>query len=457
VSLDQENLHFVGLDQVFLEAMINNSSSNAVNRLPILYEYKNENDWQTIGYDTVDIDAYASIRSRYAYAPAPGPLHIRITLDPDSTLREQDRDDNVLAQIIRPNIFQCTSTGFLLNGQRSTILNFDENISLELPVGALSGNSALYIDTLKTVTIFQQPDYDYVDGTPAYDIQLLSPTVEVDKPVTLVLNTLSDSSAVDSAAINSNLFRFSRQTKKWIKCQTQMDADKLFAELPDIGPVAVLAATDVTPPDINLAIDGQPYVTGKWASAEPRIGIRLQDMNGVDISSGRLEIALNGKSVDETELALPDSIVDGNQILISYNPQLLQGDQTLTVQAADCNQNMTQRHEFSFRVAGQFDIQMLGNYPNPFTDDTRFVYLFTSPVTDMSLKIFTASGRMIRFFDASNIVEDPNPLSADYHEVYWDGLDADGYEVANGVYFYQLVGKVDGKTKTVTGKIAKIK
>ncbi len=457
VALDQENLRFVGLDQVFLETMINNASSNAVDRLPILYEYQNENGWKTIGYDTVDIDAYASIRSRYAYAPAPGPLHVRITLDPDSTLREQDRDDNVLSKMMQPNIFQCTSTGFVLNGERSTTLAFDENVSIELPVGALSGNSALFIDTLNNVTIFQQPDYAYVSGTPAYDLRLLSSTVQVDKAVTLVLHMAPDSAAVDSVELNSTLFRFSRQTKKWIKCQTQNEPGRLYAELPDIGPVAVLAAQDLTPPDISLAIDGQPYVTGKWASAEPRIGIRLQDMNGVDISSGRLEITLNGKTVDAADIALPDSIIDGNQILISYNPQLLPGDQTLTVQAADCNQNITPRYEFSFRVAGQFEIQMLGNYPNPFTDDTRFVYLFTSPVTDMSLKIFTASGRLIRHFDATTVFDDPNPLSADYHEVYWDGRDADGYEVANGVYFYQLIGKADGRTKTITGKIAKIK
>lgn len=457
VSLDQDNLHFVGLEQVFLEATINNSSSNDVNRLPVLYEYMENDSWRTIGYDTVDIDAYASIRSRYAYAPAPGELQIRITLDPDSTLREQDRNDNVLLQTMQTKIFQGTSTGFLFNGQRSTTLTFDDNVSIELPVGALSGNSALLIDTLKTVNILQQPDFAYVEGTPAYDMQLLSPTATLDKSITLILNVAQDSAAIDSSVLMSNLFRFSRQTKKWVKCQTQNQTNTLFAELPDIGPVAVLSAVDVTPPEISVAIDGQPYVVGKWASSEPRIGVRLQDMNGVDISAGRLEMTLNGKTIDTTELALPDSIVDGNQILISYNPQLLPGDQTLTVQASDCNQNLSQRLEFSFRVAGQFDIQMLGNYPNPFTEDTRFVYLFTSPVNDMSLKIFTTSGRLIRHFDASNIFDDPSPLSADYHEVYWDGRDAEGYEVANGVYFYQLIGKVDGRTKNVSGKIAKIK
>mgnify|MGYP006289286285 FL=1 len=457
VSQDQDDLTFAGQDLVYLEATINNASSNSVENLDVLYEYKTESTpWQTIGYDTVDIDPYASIKSRFPYAPAPGPLTVRITLDPDSTLREQNRDNNVLVKTLSPTIFQCTSTGFLLNGRRSTSLVFDDNLALELPVGALSGNSALHIDTLKQVDINQQPDYAYIECTPAYDMQLLSNAVDVDKPVTLLLNLQQDSTTVDSTAASSQLFRFSRQTKKWVKCETQKDMRRIYAELPDIGPVALLTASDLTPPEISIAIDGQPYVTGKWASHEPRIGIRLQDANGIDLTSGRLEIVMNGKVVDEADLALPDSIIDGNQILISYNPQLAPGDQLLTVRATDCNQNSSQRHEFSFRVAGQFDIQMLGNYPNPFQQDTRFVYIFTGPVTEMSLKIFTASGRLIRVFDVSNIFDDPNPLSADYHEVYWDGTDAEGNPVANGVYFYKLAATSNGSTKSITGKIARI-
>jgi hypothetical protein len=273
----------------------------------------------------------------------------------------------------------------------------------------------------------------------------------------VILNIPQDSTGADSLAGVTHVFRFSKQIKKWIKCETQADPPTLYADLPGIGPVALLTALDTTPPQVSITIDGQPYVAGKWTSKEPRIGVRLQDLNGVDITAGRLEMMLNGKSVDATELALPDSIVDGNQILISYNPQLQAGEQLLTVRAADCNQNVTEQYDFFFRVAQNFDIHMLGNYPNPFKKDTRFVYLFTSPVSDMSLKVFTASGRLIRNFESIDIVDDPNPKSADYHEVYWDGADADGYEVANGVYFYQLTAKSDGTAKTVTGKIAKIK
>ncbi|MBN1560601.1 hypothetical protein JW998_10145 [candidate division KSB1 bacterium] len=458
VAIDQQDLAFAGQELVFLEATIHNASGNSVTHLPILYEYKNDEDnWQKIGYDTVAVDAYASFKSKYHYAPEPGPLTVRITLDPDSTLREDNRENNVLVTTLSPKIFQCTSTGFLLNGKRANSLPFDDIVTIELPAGALAGHAALFVDTLKQVKIIQQPDYVYIANTPAYDIQLLSPAAGMDKAATVIFNLSADSTRGDSTATATHLFRFSKQTKKWIKCETQSLPPRLYAELPDIGAVALLTVMDSTPPQVTLAIDGQPFVPGKWASDEPRIGIRLQDVNGVDITTGRLEIALNGKSVEASELALPDSIVDGNQILISYNPQLQPGGQLLMVRAADCNQNISDQYEFSFRVASEFDIQMLGNYPNPFKQETRFVYIFTSPVVEMSLKLYTASGRLMRNFTAMDVPDDPNPLSADYHEIYWDGTDADGFEVANGVYFYQLVAKSIGTSKTVTGKIAKIK
>ncbi|RPI02179.1 MAG: hypothetical protein EHM72_04860 [Calditrichaeota bacterium] len=166
---------------------------------------------------------------------------------------------------------------------------------------------------------------------------------------------------------------------------------------------------------------------------------------------------LNGKPAPPEEVALPDSILDGNQIVISFNPQLTPGEQILTVQTTDCNQNISPEREIYLRIAEHFAIQMLGNYPNPFKDETRFAYLFTAPAEEMSLKIFTASGRLIRNITPNEIFDDANPLSADYHEVLWDGLDEEGYQVANGVYFYRLSATAVGKNYTIDGAIAKVK
>ena len=459
VAVGPHSITLVGDDHVYLQATVNNTSSNDVSALPVRFEIQDSTtgQWQMIGYDTVDVAAYAATQCRLRYAPYPGDLAVRVSLDPDSTILEDIRSNNVFSDTLQPNIFKVTDKGFILDGRTCQVLNFDTHLSLEWPQGAIRGSSALKIEPNVLVKINQQPDFIHIPETPSYDMRLLSVTAEMQKAIKCVYTLESDSVILDRINQGARLFRFSRQTKKWVRTGAGIEGTTFSVEMNEIGQLAILQAIDDIPPQVQVAIDGQSYVPGKWAGLEPRIGIRLQDPNGVDVSSDKVWISLNGESVDQSEIAFPDSLINGNQIVISYNPVLQPGEQVLQIRATDCNQNVSPQFDFVFRTAQEFDIEMLGNYPNPFKDETRFAYIFKSPVDEMSLKIFTASGRLIRHVGPQDVIEDPNPLAADYHEVLWDGRDDEGYQVANGVYFYQLSGRSEGKTKSVTGKLAKIK
>ena len=142
---------------------------------------------------------------------------------------------------------------------------------------------------------------------------------------------------------------------------------------------------------------------------------------------------------------------------MELKPKFSAGEHSLVVSASDCFGNKMPEQEWTFKVAIHFEIQMLGNYPNPFARKTVFAYILTRPCEQVKLKIYTASGIKICNMNTFETGEDPYPLGADYHEVTWDGLDDDGNEVANGVYFYQLSATSSGQNKQVTGKIAKIK
>ncbi len=185
--------------------------------------------------------------------------------------------------------------------------------------------------------------------------------------------------------------------------------------------------------------------------------INLQDLNGINIHSDLFNVTLDGKQMENSEISLPDSLPDANQVTLKLEPRFATGQHTLTVSCADCNGNIFNSEDFIFKTANEFEIKMLGNYPNPFIDNTLFAYVLTIPVQDIRLKIYTASGRLIREIDPRELSGDPNPLSADYHEIYWDCRDKDGNDIANGVYFYRLTATAEGKTKKVTGKMAKIK
>ena len=49
------------------------------------------------------------------------------------------------------------------------------------------------------------------------------------------------------------------------------------------------------------------------------------------------------------------------------------------------------------------------------------------------------------------------PASAGYNEILWDLRDEDGRTIANGVYFYKLTARREGKKAEEIGKLAVIK
>ncbi len=80
-------------------------------------------------------------------------------------------------------------------------------------------------------------------------------------------------------------------------------------------------------------------------------------------------------------------------------------------------------------VARKFDLEQ--NYPNPFNPSTKIRYSLPKDNMKVELSIFDVSGReVVRLV---NRVE-----SGAQHEVFWNGKNAAGQDVASGVYFYKL-------------------
>ena len=78
---------------------------------------------------------------------------------------------------------------------------------------------------------------------------------------------------------------------------------------------------------------------------------------------------------------------------------------------------------------------LLPNFPNPFNPETWIPYQLNKP-SEVSISIYDIQGKVVRKLDLGYQV-------AGYYldrtrAAHWDGRNAVGERVANGVYFYQL-------------------
>jgi hypothetical protein len=73
---------------------------------------------------------------------------------------------------------------------------------------------------------------------------------------------------------------------------------------------------------------------------------------------------------------------------------------------------------------------LMQNAPNPFAGATRIVYDLPEE-SKVALRIFDVSGRMVRILENG-------VLPAGRYEAAWDGRDAEGRDLASGIYFYRL-------------------
>jgi flagellar hook assembly protein FlgD len=104
-------------------------------------------------------------------------------------------------------------------------------------------------------------------------------------------------------------------------------------------------------------------------------------------------------------------------------------------------------------ASGRLAFRDLIPFPNPF-DNTGTWFSFTllgGEPADLKLHIYTTSGRTI-------LTQVVRGLSPGYHQLPWDGRDAEGDDIANGVYFYRLSATTPkGLTASQFGKLVKLR
>ena len=82
-------------------------------------------------------------------------------------------------------------------------------------------------------------------------------------------------------------------------------------------------------------------------------------------------------------------------------------------------------------------------------DETIFAYTLTEEAEEVTIKIYTTSGRLIRTFNFTHEVG--------YIEHVWDGRDDYGDLIANGLYYMRFNARRGDETIETIEKLAKLK
>jgi flagellar hook assembly protein FlgD len=95
------------------------------------------------------------------------------------------------------------------------------------------------------------------------------------------------------------------------------------------------------------------------------------------------------------------------------------------------------------------------NYPNPFVNYTEFWFNHnSSDVLDVSVQIFTVSGKLIKTINGQTGAGNKNASSTS-RDIVWDGRDDFGDKIGKGVYVYKLIVRSNHLNKRVE-KIQKL-
>jgi hypothetical protein len=241
---------------------------------------------------------------------------------------------------------------------------------------------------------------------------------------------------------------------RWVAVGTILNVDKVAASINQPGKYALFKIEDVKKPVIEITVNGRVLHDNMLVPLNPSLAFILQDENGIDLTSG-INVYIDDRKLSPEELNVPDTVRNANAVALIAKPKLSAGEHTIQTEVTDAFGNTLEK-TVSFRVSESFDLQIFGNYPNPFEDFTiiSFQILAERALDDFSLKIYTVAGRQIRE------IKDPQYLDdwhIGYHEIEWDGRDQDGALVANGVYFARITAKLGDKSFEETMKIAKLK
>jgi hypothetical protein len=256
----------------------------------------------------------------------------------------------------------------------------------------------------------------------------------------------------------------------WMEINPYVDASLSITDQPEqahfnnLLQLPFYVGSDDEHPLLDVTFNGRHILNNDIVSPQSEIYITLKDDNEFLIMndvSDTTHFGIYLTDPDGVQRRIPFVDGNGNTTMqwIPADPQHKKfkiiypanfekdGKYTLFVQGSDRSGNLSGDLEYkvNFEVIHESMITYLMNYPNPFSTSTRFVFTLTgSEVPDeILIQIMTISGKVVR-----EITEDELgtlQIGRNISEYAWDGKDAFGDPLANGVYLYRVKAQINGE------------
>jgi len=222
----------------------------------------------------------------------------------------------------------------------------------------------------------------------------------------------------------------------------QTDASGYYEDI-IVGGFNQNTVNDNNGPHIRLFMNDTSFVNGGMTNENPILLALVEDENGINTTGTGIGhdivASLNGATVStailndfyESELNRQASGII-NYPFRNLNP----GKHTVQLKVWDVFNNSSEA-SIEFEVIGSQSVVLnnLINFPNPFTENTNFVFDHnqTGQELDIQIRIYDLSGRQIKMLEERMV-----PAAYKSTPVTWDGRTDTGQQIAKGLYLYRL-------------------
>lgn len=221
-------------------------------------------------------------------------------------------------------------------------------------------------------------------------------------------------------------------------------------EFNNLAAKQIFIKTDTQPPRLAITVDGNVVMPGDYVAPQPNIRGQIFDDSTLPIAdTSYVSVYLNGQRQPYASAAgnleFTNTSAGAARAEVAFRPRLDAGLHQIKFEVHDATQNSA-AEEIEVRVDAELHLREVMNYPNPFANETEFTYYLTQPAQQVTIKIFTLAGRLIAAFEHA-------PANAGFNRFAWNGRDADGDALANGVYFYKVIARADHANDEVVQKL----